>query len=449
MSVKIFDSISLEDIECKLANESVDKIDLNIDPYLRGIEFGIEQLSVLSKIKKILLKNSNKPYSKATKKLTSIAYENNIAKLNLSEINSLAFEDLNNSEYLNLTVESISYHLKEIWKSILETIKYIWKKIKSFFTITVSERKKNRKNNENQLNDILKDLDRLDIKPSKNVLIDNENILLAFKYIGKNISQNDLLNLIKEVNSTSQYVRNIISEIQEVTLFSNKYITDCVGNGDEGIKKLIDSVKVENNYPIFNIFNNYAQGIAVINKNPEPHLLKLKEKINEGVIKTETTKIIPGFIHGGAIAIYSLSDINQNNYTIDLIDECQEDSNSITIVVPEPDIALEYTEQLMSIEKELDDIEVLFKNKIYPLDYIFEKNLMLMGNAISSVKESDEDTRNKLTFTMRFINSYLMKLNNSAIGIMNMYSKTVYQHRLVSNYIIDYYGKCLKEKNNV
>ena len=70
MSVKIFDSISLEDIECKLANESVDKIDLNIEPYLRGIEFGIEQLSVLSKIKKILLYKRKK----ALNSLKSVYY---------------------------------------------------------------------------------------------------------------------------------------------------------------------------------------------------------------------------------------------------------------------------------------------------------------------------------------------------------------------------------------
>lgn len=445
MSVKIFDVISLEEIHSERA--IVDNINyhptmLNLQPQIRGIQFATEQISHLAKLKAVLLKHRNKPFNENSKKLSILAIESITSKLKLDDVKSLSMESLNGENALNVSIESITETIKEVWAAIVRTFKYIWEKIKSFFsgskqrtTMAVSKTKRN----ETELKDILKEIEKLEVPVPEGIMIKVDALLNPLKYLNKNISQNELIELPNSLLQINGFLNDVILEVEKLYLSINMKSESIQENDYLSFRKFCSSTTEEDNFSIFESFNVFAQNIPNIVTDEKPYKKLLNDKQENGdIVKSDSIKIVSGFINGGAVITYTLSNRDNGKYLIKCIDECANDGN-VNITIPDQATSEMFAGKVFSLARACDDLRELFNSKNKSLEIITQQIFININKHISSIGEEDIDNLENSLSAFKNISTYLRELDTAVVSCYHLFERSVLYYSALLDYIKNHY----------
>lgn len=446
MSVKIFDVISLEEIHAERA--IVDNIDyhptmLNLQPQIRGIQFATEQISHLAKLKAVLLKHRNKPFNENSKKLSILAIESITSKLKLDDVKSLSMESLNGENALNVSIESIAETIKEVWAAIVRTFKYIWEKIKSFFSgskqrtaMVVSKTKRN----ETELKQITQEIEKLEVPIPEGVTIKVDALLNPLKYLNKNISQNELIELPNSLNQISKIINDIILEVEKLYISINMSSDNINENDPESFRKFCASTTEEGSFGLFETFNIFAQNMSNIVDDEKPYKEYLNNsQQNNDIIRSDSVKLITGFINGGAIASYTLSNKDTGKYILKCIDECNNEYGNVSIAIPDIQGAEMFASKVTTLTRSLEDLRDLYSNKFTSLENVSKQIFINVGKHIENIDQANIDELETSINAFKNISEYLKNLDIASSSIYHLFERSVLYYSALLDYIKNHY----------
>ena len=446
MSVKIFDVISLEEIHAERA--IVDNIDyhptmLNLQPQIRGIQFATEQISHLAKLKAVLLKHRNKPFNENSKKLSILAIESITSKLKLGDVKSLSMESLNGENALNLSIESITETIKEVWAAIVRTFKYIWEKIKSFFSgskqrtaMAVSKTKRN----ETELKQITQEIEKLEVPIPEGVMIKVDALLNPLKYLNKNISQNELIELPNSLDQISKIINDIILEVEKLYISINMSSENINENDQDSFRKFCASTTEEGNFSLFETFNIFAQNMSNIVDDEKPYKEYLNNsQQNNDIVRSDSVKLITGFINGGAIAGYTLSNKDTGKYVLKCIDECNNEHGNVSIAMPDIQGAEMFAGKVTTLTRSLEDLGELFNSKNISLEIITKQIFINIGKIINNISKEDKDSTDNGLDAFKNVSNYISNLNAVYASIYHLFERSVLYYSALLDYIKNHY----------
>lgn len=446
MSVKIFDVISLEEIHSERA--IVDNVNyhpnmLNLQPQIRGIQFATEQISHLAKLKAVLLKHKNKPFNDSSKKLSILAIESITCKLKLDNDRTLSMENLNDENALNVSIESITETIKEVWAAIVRTFKYIWDKIKSFFSgskqrtsMAVSKAKRN----ETELKQITEEIEKLEVPIPEGVMVKVDALLNPLKYLNKNISQNELIELPNSLDQISKIINDIILEVEKLYISINMSSGNINENDQESFRKFCSSTTEEGNFAIYETFNIFAQNMTNIVNDEKPYKHRLNDiQENNDIVKSDSVKIVSGFINGGAIAAYTLSNKDSGKYILKCIDECNNEHGNVSIVIPDIDGSEMFAAKVTKLTRSLNDLRELHENKIISLNHLNDEILINIGKHVNNIEETNEDEKQIGLKTIQTVATYLAYLDTEITKCYHLFERSVLYYSALLDYIKNHY----------
>jgi hypothetical protein len=449
MPAKIFDSISFEEINEQISKEvvlnnynSYTSSMLNLDHQIRGIQFAIEEMSSLIRIKNILTKQKNKPFNTSSKKLTTLAIEKTISNLQINNIKNISLENIKDEDALQLCVESIKEVIKNIWESIVKTFKYIWEKIKSFFSGSkkrTDDIVSKAKRSETELKDSISEIDRYEVPVLDGALIDSEALLKPLRYLNKNISSNELIELINKTELVGKVLDNTILEIEKLYNSIEMIVKNIPENDREAFRKLCISSTEEGSFSLFETFTIYSQNISNLVVDEKPYKERLNSLQQNGdVVKSDSLKIVSGFINGGAIVTYTLANNNTGRHILKLIDECNNEG-SVTINIPDKQNAEMFASKVTSLSYSLSRLCDLHNSKITSLHNILKTIQMGIGIFINNIDEENKDEIDMGLTAFSNINAYLNSLSITISQAFNLYQQTVNHYVDINIYIKNHY----------
>jgi hypothetical protein len=395
MASKLFDSISLEEIEeANSIRDSENYVEnsLALDNHFRGISQAFEEISYLNKIRNILIKNKSKGLSKAGKILSTLAVENITSKLNLDNVNILSLESLNTSDSMNVAIESIGETIRSIWKAIVDTFKYIWEKIKSFFLgskhkvkVTSSKAKRNHE----EIKELVADIKKYEVPVPDVVQIQEESLLKPLKYLNKNLSEKDVLDLPIHVLTLSKILSDLIHEVEKLHV-SIEMNSSMIQNDDiDSYLTFCKTTKEESNFIVYKTFTDYVANLPFAMENDAKQKALLNEALDAGdVIKSETVKLIDGFINGGSLCMFSLANRDVGKYLLKNLPNCEDDKAFVTIAIPSVDLIESFSDKVLSMNKTMEDLSDLYNAKFNSLNRITNNIYINIGRHMDNIPES-------------------------------------------------------------
>lgn len=447
MASKIFDHISLEDLEESRVienNENYTDDVLALDNQFRGIQFAAEQIDYLSRLKNILVKNKTTGLSKAGKVLTATALENITTRLDINTTGVLSMESLDTPESVNVAIESITDTIKNIWKSIVETLKYIWNKIKAFFSSDKRRAADNVsvvKRHEQEIKSLVSEMKKLEVVVPEKATVQNVSLVEPLKYLNKNISQNELLELPVGINNISKFINELILEVEKAhtTVFMN---IDAIKEEDsDAYVNFCKTSTEESNFSLYNSFNTYVQSLPSINSDDKIHKEKLNSDMENGdTVDSTSVKNIDGFIHNGTCMFYTLANKNKGRIQMKCYDQFESNNSFVTIPIPDLDNVEMYASRVATLSRSLFDISETYNDKFKYLDSVCENIYKGMFVRIQNIDENNEDQIKISTVAVVEVSKYLNILSTETVKTYSMFQRSVQYHSALLKYFRDHYN---------
>lgn len=450
MAANLFRMIALENESTIPYTDNYTDNVLALDSQLRGIDFALEQLSSLSKIKAILLKNKDRKLSKASIKIGKLAVENISQSLGLQhEIGIISLEGFKEDTDTNVAIESITDTIKKIWESILKTFKNIWEKIVSFFSSN-----KARSNNdvsrarrtEKEFKDIQEEIKKNEVVLPQMPFIETSQFTIPLKYLNRELTDKDIFDLIEDISILGKQLKFFIDEVenthsiieQQIAVVSKAMDNDPVGGS---------TIAMLNQEQMFNGIFNFIQNLPGLDDSQT----KLREHLNEAIPKdtkvdSNSVRILNKLNYGSGICFYTLiNDPNPYRYNITVLQNCYEDSDTVKFKVFSPeniDLFAVKVVALTNASKELTDHT---ETKIRSIKTYHTKIISFLETNQKNINEVNEDVLLRNFGYIRNITTAILELAINSSKSFEAYFSTVHYFAELNEYFKKYYEEAVKK----
>jgi hypothetical protein len=453
MTVKLFNQIALED------NESVDPSDITnykddviaLDNNLRGIDFAMEQISTLSKIKSILLKNKDRKLNKSSIKIGKLAIENITKSLSIyHEVSAVSTENFNEATVSTESiVSSIVETIKKIWDSIVKTFKAIWEKIISFFSGS-----KTRNNNdvsrarrtEKEFKDIQEEIVKNEIVLPEMPEVIPVQFIKPLNYLNKTLTDLDLLDHIKIVTDLGQQLKYFIDEIEGThsiinqTIHSMEPVMDQDPVGASGVYMIAEEMMLSG---IMAYINNLGQ-VNESQANIRKHLNEIIPQ--DSKIDSTSVRILNKLNYGAGICFYALiGDPVRFNCHITVVQNCYEDSDKVSFKIPDNtnmDLFANRVLELAKVNKELNEHA---EDKVKSIKNYHTKIITFLENNQKNINQSNEDILVKNFNYIKDLTNVILQMAVNSSKSFETYSNTVHYFTELNEYFKRHYQEVVKK----
>jgi hypothetical protein len=451
MTVKLFDQIALENEEEYFSgNDNYTDNVLALDNQLRGIDFAIEQISSLSKIKAILLKNKDRKPSRSSIKIGKLAVENVSKSLGLEhEISTIATEGFDGDNVsVESMVESIVDTIKKIWESIVRTFKSIWEKIMSFFSSNkprVNNDASRAKRTEKDFKDIQEEIKRNEIVLPVSNLIDLTQFTAPINYLNKELSDTDLLDHIEIISNLGKQLKLFIDTVEETHSVINQTIQTVADFMDQ------DPVGGSNIYTaaqtMFDGLYHYIQNLPKLDDSQQ----QLREKLNDVVaadtkVDSNSVRIFNKLNYGAGICFYTLvNEIHPPIYKISVIPNCTNDHDQVRFKVPDVTNIDLYSVKIVTLTGDVKELSEHIDNKIKSIKNLHTKIMSFLEVNQKNINESNEDILVRNFNYIRQMTTTILELATNTAKSFEEYFKTVHYFAELNEYFKRHYQEAIKK----
>lgn len=451
MAKNLFKLIALENEEEYItSNDNYTNNVLALDGELRGIDFAIEQITNLSKIKAILLKNKDRKPSKSSIKIGKLAIENVSKSLGLErEINIVVMEGFSGDNVsVESMTESIVETIKKIWESIVKTFKSIWEKIMAFFSSN-----KPRANNDvsrarrtdKEFKDIHEEIKKNEIVLPEFGAINLTQLTAPLNYLGTDLSDTDLLDHVETVSNLGKQLElfiNTVEQTHSVIEQTIQKVADVMDKDPVGGSHIYMATET-----MFASIFNFIQSLPKVDDSQE----RLRDYLNDIIPKdtrvdSNSVRILNKLNYGAGICFYTLvNETNPYKYNISVIPSCFDDKYETNLKVPDITNIDLYSVKIVALTNSAKELTEHVDIKIKSIKNFHTKIISFLEANQKNINESNEDILVKNFNYIRQMTTVILELATNTSKSFEEYFKTVHYFAELNEYFKKSYQQAVEK----